>query len=122
MSIQHLKKKSDLIYLDEFQVTNIVDAMILGKLFEKIFVENIKILITTNTKLENLYKDGLQRDQFLPFINLILPEYVNFFYSQAIQLLIFFPSGSIKTPGFMMPFGSRDDLAATKTLLKRSGL
>ena len=45
--------------------------MILGKLFEKIFIENIKILITTNTKLEDLYKDGLQRDQFIPFINLI---------------------------------------------------
>jgi len=69
--VQHLKKKSDFIYLDEFQVTNIVDAMILGKLFEKIFIENIKILITTNTKLEDLYKDGLQRDQFIPFINLI---------------------------------------------------
>ncbi len=69
--VQNLKKNTDFIYLDEFQVTNIVDAMILGKLFEKIFVENIKILITTNTKLKDLYKDGLQRDQFIPFINLI---------------------------------------------------
>ena len=61
----------NLIYLDEFQVTNIVDAMILGKLFEKIFEENIKIIITTNTKINNLYKDGLQREQFLPFLELI---------------------------------------------------
>ena len=52
-----LKKKYDLIYLDEFQVTNIVDAMILGRLFEIIFKENIKIIITTNTKLNDLYKD-----------------------------------------------------------------
>ena len=66
-----LKKNYDLIYLDEFQVTNIVDAMILGKLFEVIFEENIKIIITTNTKLNDLYKDGLQRDQFLPFISTI---------------------------------------------------
>ena len=57
--------------MDEFQVTNIVDAMILGQLFEQIFLKNIKILITTNTKLINLYKDGLQREQFIPFINLI---------------------------------------------------
>ena len=69
--VKKLKEKADLIYLDEFQVTNIVDAMILGKLFEAIFKENIKILITSNIKIEDLYKDGLQRDQFLPFINII---------------------------------------------------
>jgi cell division protein ZapE len=69
--VKNLKAKYDLIYLDEFQVTNIVDAMILGKLFEIIFSENIKIIITTNTKLTNLYKDGLQREQFLPFISII---------------------------------------------------
>ena len=69
--VRELKTKYDLIYLDEFQVTNIVDAMILGKLFEVIFEEKIKIIITTNTKLHNLYKNGLQRDQFLPFISII---------------------------------------------------
>ena len=69
--VKNLKKKFDLIFLDEFQVTNIVDAMILGKLFERIFKENIKIIITTNTKLVELYKDGLQREQFIPFIELI---------------------------------------------------
>ena len=69
--VKKLKKKSELIYLDEFQVTNIVDAMILGKLFETIFKENIKVIITSNTKIDDLYRDGLQRDQFLPFISII---------------------------------------------------
>ena len=69
--VKSLKQKIDLIYLDEFQVTNIVDAMILGKLFETIFKENIKVLITSNVKINDLYKDGLQRDQFLPFIKVI---------------------------------------------------
>ena len=69
--VKKLKKKYELIYLDELQVTNIVDAMILGKLFEVIFSENIKIVITTNTKLSDLYKDGLQREQFLPFLSII---------------------------------------------------
>ena len=69
--VKELKKRYDLIYLDEFQVTNIVDAMILGKLFEVIFEEKIKIIITTNTQLHELYKDGLQRDQFSPFISVI---------------------------------------------------
>ena len=69
--VKNLKKNYDLIYLDEFQVTNIVDAMILGKLFELIFKENIKIIITTNIKLNDLYKNGLQREQFLPFISIM---------------------------------------------------
>ncbi len=69
MFVKKLKKNISLIYLDEFQVTNIVDAMILGKLFETIVDENIKVLITSNTRIENLYKDGLQREQFLPFIS-----------------------------------------------------
>ena len=69
--VKSLKKKYELIYLDEFQVTNIVDAMILGKLFESIFRNDIKILISSNSDIDNLYKDGLQRDQFLPFIALI---------------------------------------------------
>jgi cell division protein ZapE len=69
--VKKLKNKANLIYLDEFQVTNIVDAMILGKLFEVIFRENIKVLINSNTKIKDLYKDGLQRDQFIPFINII---------------------------------------------------
>ena len=69
--VKNLKKNYKLIYLDEFQITNIVDAMILGKLFENIFLQNIKIIITTNIKLYDLYKNGLQREQFLPFISTI---------------------------------------------------
>ena len=69
--VNRLKNKYDLIYFDEFQVTNIVDAMILGNLFKKIFSENIKVIFSSNIKINNLYKDGLQRDQFLPFIKIM---------------------------------------------------
>jgi cell division protein ZapE len=69
--VKNLKLKSSLIYFDEFQVTNIVDAMILGKLFDQIFKEDIKIIVTSNTKISELYKDGLQRDQFKPFIKIM---------------------------------------------------
>ena len=69
--VKKLKSKSKLIYFDEFQVTNIVDAMILGSLFKKIFDVNIKVLFSSNTKINDLYKDGLQRDQFLPFIKIM---------------------------------------------------
>ena len=69
--VKNLKSKASLIYFDEFQVTNIVDAMILGKLFDQIFKEDIKIIVTSNTKISDLYKDGLQRDQFKPFIKIM---------------------------------------------------
>ena len=69
--VKNLKLKASLIYFDEFQVTNIVDAMILGKLFDQIFKENIRIIVTSNTKISELYKDGLQRDQFKPFIKIM---------------------------------------------------
>ena len=69
--VKDLKTKSKLIYFDEFQVTNIVDAMILGKLFKKIFEQNIKVIFSSNIDIKNLYKDGLQRDQFIPFIKIL---------------------------------------------------
>ena len=68
---------------DEFQVTNIVDAMILGKLFDQIFKEDIKIIVTSNTKIGELYKDGLQRDQFKPFIKIM--EDQSFQYKLVIE-------------------------------------
>ena len=45
--------------------------MILGKLFKKIFEEKIKVIFSSNIRINNLYKDGLQRDQFIPFIKIL---------------------------------------------------
>jgi len=72
--VKNLKSKASIIYFDEFQVTNIVDAMILGKLFHQIFKEDIKIIVTSNTKISELYKEGLQRSQFIPFIKIMEEE------------------------------------------------
>ena len=69
--VKDLGKKTEILYFDEFQVTNIVDAMILGKLFKKIFEEKIKVIFTSNLKINDLYKDGLQREQFIPFIKIL---------------------------------------------------
>ena len=73
--IKDLGQKYKLLYIDEMHIFNIVDALIIKKIFFFLKKYKIFIIISSNFSPDELYKDGLQRNDFLPFIKLIKSNY-----------------------------------------------
>jgi cell division protein ZapE len=108
-----------LLCLDELLVTDIADAMILGRLFKALFLCGVVLVATSNVEPQELYKEGLNRSLFLPFIDLLLER------SEVLHLAARtdFRLEKLKgEPVYYVPNDAKAEAALTRTFAALTGI
>lgn len=101
-----LAAEAELLCFDEFTVTDIADAMILGRLFEQLFQRGVTVVATSNVAPDDLYKDGLNRALFVPFLALLQEHMAEFHLDSERDYRL---DDAASAPLYVSPLGARAD-------------
>ena len=111
--------ETQLLCFDEFSVTDIADAMILGRLFERLFADGLTLVATTNVRPDDLYANGLNRSLFLPFIAM-MKEHMAVFHLDAPK--DFRLEKLASEPVYVTPLGLKADMILDGHFERLSGV
>ena len=113
-----ISAQTRLLCLDEFMVTDIADAMILSRLFIQLFDRGVVLVATSNSPPEDLYRDGLNRALFLPFVDLLRrrTEIVDLVADRDYRL-----EKLGQAPVYVMPLGPEADAALDRIWTRLTG-
>jgi len=107
------------ICLDEFEIKDITDAMIIGALIDEFIKLKLFLFVTSNTKPDNLYKDGLQRSAFLPIIKKINQKFEVLYLDNNHDYRLA-KTGVANVNRILYPFNEQNQLEMNKVIAKLS--
>ena len=113
-----LAQEARILSFDEFTVTDIADAMILSRLFTALFDRGVVLVATSNVAPDDLYRDGLNRGLFLPFVD-VLKAHTDVFSLDAER--DYRLDRLAKTPLYMTPLGPETDMAMESSWMTLTG-
>jgi cell division protein ZapE len=110
--------RMSLLCFDEFHVTSIADAMILGRLFDQLFDRGVTVVATSNRAPDELYRDGINRQLFLPFIARLKRELDVFELKSARDFRL---ERLVSAPVYYAPLGAQADASMADAYARLTG-